>query len=476
MSEIQFKRGEFITFTATTKFHLGEKQKDIWDGDEIEFDGQTVKYQGDVFSAPSIRGAVKAGWLALSGDNVSKYIPKPANVIIHKAQSTGRDRGDPIQIGHTQDEEQEVGLVESHRERVKTASDQNMAPRPRAVKAAQETPEEVVPGGDEADLASLSEDELIDLGMQGDGPEPDATTSEARPRPRSPAEAEEYNRAILAKALAVDVPKPKDPAQAYGGTRYNAVSDEPSKPGGKKFAYKAAADDQGGQVVGRIKTSASGVAVGAEGVRLPPQATDVSKVTPQSIEASQKPIGGGKRPQLPDPTTLQIPSRPARTLTAAKPKALITDAAPAPQKPKRKVAGAGGGATPTGAITMPEKSSDEEGFKHKIPKGTATQVTEGEGMTTKSNGTTGDVKETRTGDDLTDLLPDALVAGVKPPGSIVGQDSEGFSWDKGLHWKTRVSLAVKNYGNQPAVIKQILAAETPTVAKQIRMQLKGKSV
>jgi len=511
MPEIQFKRGEFLTFRATTKFHLGEKQKDIWDGDEIEFDGQTVKYQGESFGAPSIRGAIKAGWLVLASDNVSKYIPKAAGVVIHKAQSTGRERGAPIKMGSTQDEEQEVGLVKAHQERVKTALDQSTAPRPRVVVAAPapaEPPEDessvlreilkpkaadavsLIDEMTEEELALLSEDELVALGMSEPEPEPVATQSPpaGTPRPRNPAEAEEYNRAILAKALAVDVPKPKDPNQAYGGARHDTTGDEkarPSKPGEtKKFVYQAAADDQGGQVVRKIQTSAPGVSVGAEGVRGLTSTTNVSKVSAKNVEASVKPIGGGKRPQLPDPSTLTAAAdvdpvatrtakiAAARAIVAARTKALVTaaEATQAAEKPKVVVIESGG-ITATGAVTLPDKLPEERDFEPVIPRGTATQVTEGESLAAKPSGTTGDVREMRAGDDLADLLPDALVAGMKPPGSIVGQDFNGFSWDTHIHWAKRVDLAVKNYGDQPEALKQILAAETPHVVKSIQSRM-----
>ena len=487
MSEIQYKRGKFITFRATTKFHLGEKQRDIWEGDEIDFDGQTVKHQGEEFGAPSIRGAVKAGWLVPSSDNVSRYIPKAGGVVVHKAQSTGRERGDPIKIGHTQDEEQEVGLIKSHQDRVAAAREKDAAPRARPVavpepepEPVQETPdpEELIDGLTAEELAMLSEDELVALGMQDEDETPPAP---ARIGPLDVGAADEANRAILAAALAVDVPKPKDPGLAYGGRRHDSTSDDtpdPKTAGQKKFTYKAAADDQGGQVVRKIQTSAPGVSVGAEGVRLPAQAMDVSKVSAMTVEASVKPIGGDRRLKLPDlgmtPPTDLAQARAAKIAAArkilaekAKEKAEAAKKKPSKKAVVKKAAkksppGGPGGVATTGAVTMPDKLPEEADFEHKVPKGTATQITKGESLADKSSGATGDVKVTMAGDELADLLPDALVAGSKP----------AFSWNLNLHWKQRVSLAVKTYGDQPEVIKQILSVETPTVAKHIQSRIR----
>ena len=38
----QFKRGEFQTFRATTKVHLGPIEQDVYEDGLIDFDGQTA--------------------------------------------------------------------------------------------------------------------------------------------------------------------------------------------------------------------------------------------------------------------------------------------------------------------------------------------------------------------------------------------------------------------------------------------------
>jgi hypothetical protein len=449
MPEIQFKKGEFETYRATTKFHLGERQIDVWGGDEIEFDGQIVKYQGDSFGAPSIRGAIKAGWLVLASDNVSQYVPKAGGVVVHPAQSSGRERGEPIQMGAIQEEEQEVGVVGDHKNRVKAALDKAAAPRSRPQPAAVAAEPE-----DSVETAVLQEAIRPQEPPEAEMAEGLVSVAETeveppKPRPaalRSREEADEANRAILAEALSVEVPKPSDPNAAYGGTRHDSASDgdegEKMVGGRKKFAYKAAADDQGGVVVGKIRSTAMGVGVGAEGggTSTAP-AVDVTKTSPLDVEKAMKPVGGNRRPQLPD------------ALKA---------------RPKAK----------TGAVTLADKSAEEEGFEPDLPQGTATQVTEGESLSDTSGGATGDVQEMIAGDDLTDLLPDAVVAGAPPKPKAAKSDSNGFSWDKGLHWTKRVKLAIESYGDQPDAIKKILAVETPSVAKRIQSGLlqAGKTI
>lgn len=83
------------------------------------------------------------------------------------------------------------------------------------------------------------------------------------------------------------------------------------------------------------------------------------------------------------------------------------------------------------------------------------------------HGTTGDVSEVRSGDELSELLPDAATPTSSP-----------LVWDRKVHWKTRVQKAVAEYGDNPVAMRQILAQETPNVAKHMRSQLSraGKSI
>lgn len=117
---------------------------------------------------------------------------------------------------------------------------------------------------------------------------------------------------------------------------------------------------------------------------------------------------------------------------------------------------------------------------------------------------TGDVDEAMYGDDLEDILPNAVSTKV-PASGIAGEgygdksqeraidlvEKEiplastqvaqikidmlkslvpGFEWDLSAHWKSRVSSAL-NYSQNPAVIAQILSFESETVVKHIQNML-----
>jgi len=111
---IQWKRGEFLSFRATTKVHLGKVEKDIFENDEIEFDGQTVKYAGEEFALSTLRAAVKAGWFVPIADAVSTYVPQPSDIRIRPAQAADMNsRGEPMKVEQASDEERVVGTVEA---------------------------------------------------------------------------------------------------------------------------------------------------------------------------------------------------------------------------------------------------------------------------------------------------------------------------------------------------------------------------
>lgn len=60
----QFQRNVFKTYYAKIKIAVeGVSQNRINAGDEFEYDGTILKYQGSEVAAPGIRGAVKQGWV-----------------------------------------------------------------------------------------------------------------------------------------------------------------------------------------------------------------------------------------------------------------------------------------------------------------------------------------------------------------------------------------------------------------------------
>ncbi len=81
----QYVKGEFQTFRSITKIHLGALSDNLLEGEEIDFDGFTMRRGGQDHALHSLRGAVKAGWLVPHQAPEARYIPQPAGVVVHKS-------------------------------------------------------------------------------------------------------------------------------------------------------------------------------------------------------------------------------------------------------------------------------------------------------------------------------------------------------------------------------------------------------
>lgn len=59
---VLFKKGTFYSFQSTKTVHLGAIEKDLYEGDEFEYDGQTLKLGGAEYNLPNLRAGIRAGW------------------------------------------------------------------------------------------------------------------------------------------------------------------------------------------------------------------------------------------------------------------------------------------------------------------------------------------------------------------------------------------------------------------------------
>jgi len=101
---------------------------------------------------------------------------------------------------------------------------------------------------------------------------------------------------------------------------------------------------------------------------------------------------------------------------------------------------------------------------------------------------TGDVTEATVGDDLTDILPDAVASTAKATkttkttktaksksrgrkGNEVVTLRTGESWDMTRHWRTRARDAVRTYSDNKSTLAAIKSVEVPSVVKFIESKL-----
>lgn len=130
--DIQFKRGEKQSFIAARAFALGNTGLTLSKGQEILFDGSTADVGGDEMSLPSLRGAIKAGWLTLAEnyDEFDREAERPlsAGIQVHHPTQGGNPM-DPrtrtaarTTMTTTETDEREVGNVGQHAAQAKNAN------------------------------------------------------------------------------------------------------------------------------------------------------------------------------------------------------------------------------------------------------------------------------------------------------------------------------------------------------------------
>lgn len=101
--EIEFKRGEFRQFRATVKVHLGKIERDVFEGDVIGFDGQTVDIGGEKFAISTVRAAIKKGLFVEVEDTTSRYKPPSAPIVMHDPE--GKKDAAPQEVQMVEDDE-----------------------------------------------------------------------------------------------------------------------------------------------------------------------------------------------------------------------------------------------------------------------------------------------------------------------------------------------------------------------------------
>jgi hypothetical protein len=60
---MDWNKGEFRTYRATTEMHVGVASKTLKVGDTVQFDGFTLKWDGEEYEASTFRGVVQTGWV-----------------------------------------------------------------------------------------------------------------------------------------------------------------------------------------------------------------------------------------------------------------------------------------------------------------------------------------------------------------------------------------------------------------------------
>lgn len=96
MSEIQWRRGQFYTFRAVRTVHLGAIDVNVNEGDEFEYDGQSLRLGGAEHNVPNLRAGIRAGWFV---SDVALPMAAPAAPVAAAQQTVKPLESDERHVG-----------------------------------------------------------------------------------------------------------------------------------------------------------------------------------------------------------------------------------------------------------------------------------------------------------------------------------------------------------------------------------------
>lgn len=449
MSATAFQRTKFSTFRATNKIHLGKYEMDILLNDEFDYDGHTVRYAGMEYSVPQLQGLV-GDWFVPIADTTTTYKSKPAGVIVSHATPEARERGDDFTMDEASEEEAVVGTMAEQKEIREAARDGNTKRlvELRAQRAKRKADLGIIPSAEHFDsnLDAPPPENAADVDPEIEAAfmeHTEQTYMKASPvhsagaqAPLAPSEnakvlrANEINLQRIAAAHAkLERLDPAKTREEMGGNRHNSANE--GRRVGKDGKYGLVVEDSGGQVVAKNYNFSPGASVGSDVV----ESGDVKPVNVTRVARNQ-PVQVGKA----------VAITPKRSKTGAD---VIDD--PAVRNEPQAVRA-------RQTTQIPRKGNVGIDAIHE-------------------GGATGDVDKAQYGSELTELLPDAAVAGStrKEVAPVLSEEDEIAEivegWSIRRNWHKRVEEAVEFYADWPEAIDAICAKESEKVAAQIRSKL-----
>ena len=134
-ANLQFVPGDFRTYVAAQKFHLGKVEADIAKGAILQFDGATLRFAGKEYTYPELRSAIKASWL-VEGEAVGSVSP-PAPVAATAPKSVAEAKAAipaPAATKYAVDREQDVAATFPNRNKQAVSADTPKAFNPTVLR------------------------------------------------------------------------------------------------------------------------------------------------------------------------------------------------------------------------------------------------------------------------------------------------------------------------------------------------------
>ena len=155
--QIKFRPGQMDRFISTKSFTLGGTNYSVYDGMEILFDGTNVELNGTRFVLPTLRGAIRMGWLVRAEDynpDAGPVANPSANIGVRPANDLGNNPLSPPKKNAVTTIESDERVVMSRSDRTQAA-----AQRTNEVRASQgrQAPGAFVARGSGMDIIGGSE-------------------------------------------------------------------------------------------------------------------------------------------------------------------------------------------------------------------------------------------------------------------------------------------------------------------------------
>lgn len=125
--QIKFRPGQMVAFISTRGFALGNTGLTIQSEMEVLFDGTNVEVGGQRFTLPTLRGAIKLGWLVPSDqyNPDAPLEPAPsANIQVRSANDLGQNPMQPVKKSSITTVESDERIVMSRGQRATAAMQQ----------------------------------------------------------------------------------------------------------------------------------------------------------------------------------------------------------------------------------------------------------------------------------------------------------------------------------------------------------------
>lgn len=127
-NQIRFVPGKFDRYISTRSFQLGATGQGVLDGMEILFDGTNVELNGSKFVLPTLRGAIKLGWLVRAEDYDPEAPLQPtlsAGIGVRSANDLGQNPLSPARKSTLVTVESDERVVMSRQDRNSQVTQKN---------------------------------------------------------------------------------------------------------------------------------------------------------------------------------------------------------------------------------------------------------------------------------------------------------------------------------------------------------------